>query len=78
MASCAHWFGQATLVRVVVAGASRSASTGVVYGPRSTGHTIAVVAGMGGVVASVGVVTVTVVAADEQVHRINSKETIPF
>lgn len=71
---CAYWFGQATLVHVIIACASLSASTGMVYGPWSTGHTIAVVAGMGWVVASVGMVTVMVVAVNEQVHKNNSKE----
>lgn len=74
----AYWFGQATLVHVIVACASLSASTGMVYGPWGTGHTIAVVAGVGWVVASVGMVTVMVVAVNEQVHKNNSKEIDPM
>lgn len=70
----AYWFGQATLVHVIVAHASLSASTGMVYGPWSTGHTIVVVAGVGWVVASVVMVTTMVVAVDEQVHKKKSKE----
>lgn len=59
---CAYRFGQATLVHVIIACASLSASTGMVNGPWSTGHTIAVVAGVGWVVASVGMVMMLVVA----------------
>lgn len=71
---CAYWFGQATLVHVIVACASLSASTGMVYSSWGTGHTIAVVAGVGWVIASVGMVTVMVVAVNEQVHKNSSKE----
>ena len=46
--------------------ASLSASTGMVHGPRGAGHPITVVAGVGRVVGSVGVVVVMVVAADER------------
>lgn len=61
-------------MHVIVAYASLSASTGMVYGPWGTGYTIAVVAGVGWVVASVGTVTVMVVAVNEQVHKNSSKE----
>lgn len=58
----AYWFGQAALVHVVVASAPLPAPTGVVDGPGGAGHAIAVVAGVGWVVASVGVVMAAVVA----------------
>lgn len=75
---CTYWFGQATLVHVIVACAPLPASTGVVDGPGGTGHTVAVVAGVGRVVASVGVVVVLVVAAEEQRHANSSKKLSPF
>lgn len=53
-------------MHVVVAGAPLSAPAGMVDGPRGAGHPVAVVAGVGGVVAPVGVVAVVVVAAEEQ------------
>lgn len=65
----AYWLGQATLVHVVVASASLSASAGMVDGPWGAGHTVAVVAGVGGVVASVAVGMVMVAAAYEQGHQ---------
>lgn len=62
----AYRFGQATLVHVLVACAPLPASTRMVHGPRGAGHPVAVVAGVGRVVGSVGVVVVMVVAADER------------
>lgn len=71
---CTYWFGQATLVHVIVACAPLPASTGVVDGPGGAGHTVAVVAGVGRVVASVGMVVVLVVAVvEEQRHSKSSK-----
>ncbi len=60
----AYRFGQATLVHVLVACAPLPASTGMVHGPWGTGHPVTVVAGVGRVVGSVGMVVVVVVAAD--------------
>ena len=51
-------------MHVLVAYAPLPASTGVVHGPRGAGHPVTVVAGVGRVVGSVGVVVVMVVAAD--------------
>lgn len=62
----AYRFGQATLVHVLVACAPLPASTGMVHGPRGAGHPVTVVAGVGRVVGSVGMVVVMVVAADER------------
>lgn len=70
---CTYWFGQATLVHVIVACAPLPASTGVVDGPGGAGHSVAVVAGVGGVVAPVGVAVVLVVAAEER-RRANSSQ----
>lgn len=53
-------------MHVIVACASLSAPTGVVDGPGGTGHAVAVVAGVGGVVASLGVAMVLVVAVDDK------------
>lgn len=64
--SSAHRFGQATLVHVLVSCTPLPAPTGVVHGPRGAGHPVAVVAGVGRVVGSVGVVVVTVVAVEER------------
>lgn len=63
---CAHRFGQAALVHVLVAGAPLPASTRMVHGSRGTGYPVAVVAGVGRVVGSVAAVVVVVVAADER------------
>lgn len=62
----AYRFGQATLVHVLVACAPLPASTGMVHGPRSAGDPVTVVAGVGRVVGSVGMVVVMVVTADER------------
>lgn len=69
-----YWFGQATLVHVIVASAPLPAPTGVVDGPGGAGHAVTVVAGVGGVVASVGVVVVLVVAAEDQRHADSSQK----
>lgn len=74
MLICTYWFGQATLVHVIVASAPLPAPTGVVDGPGGAGHAVAVVAGVGGVVASVGVVVVLVVAAEDQRHADSSQK----
>lgn len=63
---CAHRFGQAALMHVLVAGAPLPASTGMVHGPRGAGYPVTVVAGVGRVVGSVAAVVVVVVAADER------------
>lgn len=49
-------------MHVLVTCASLPASTGVVHSPRSAGHTITVVAAVGGVVDTVGVMVVMAVA----------------
>lgn len=67
--SSAYRFGQATLVHVFVARTPLPASTGMVHGPRGAGHPVTVVAGVGRVVGSVGMVVVMVVAADEREER---------
>lgn len=51
-------------MHVFVACAPLPASTGMVHGPWSAGHPIAVVAGVGWVVGSVGMVAVMMVAAE--------------
>lgn len=61
-------------MHVVVAGAPLSAPAGMVDGPRGAGHPVAVVAGVGGVVAPVGVVAVVVVAGEEQGRRIHQRK----
>lgn len=61
----AYWFGQATLVHVLIACTPLPASTRMVHGPWSAGHSVAVVAGVGGVVSTVGMVVVMAVAANE-------------
>lgn len=63
---CAYWFGQATLVHVLVACAPLPASTGMVHGSWGAGYPVTVVAGMRWVVGSVRMVVVMVVAANEQ------------
>lgn len=61
-------------MHVVVAGAPLSAPAGMVDGPRGAGHPVAVVAGVGGVVAPVSVVAVVVVAGEEQGRRIHQRK----
>lgn len=67
----AYRFGQTTLVHVLVACAPLPASTGMVHGPRSAGDPVTVVAGVGRVVGSVGMVVVMVVSADERKRERN-------
>lgn len=62
----AYWFGQATLVHVLIAYASLPASTGVVHGPGGTGHSVTVVAGTGRVVGAVSMVMMMVMAVGER------------
>lgn len=76
MLVCTYWFGQATLVHVIVACAPLPASARVVDGPGGAGHTVAVVAGVGRVVASVAVVVVLVVAAEDQRHADSCQKTV--
>lgn len=61
-----YWFGQATLVHVLIACAPLPASTGMVHGPWGAGHPVTVVAGVGRVIGSVGMVVVMVVTAEEK------------
>lgn len=65
-ACTAYRFGQATLVHVLIACTPLPASTRMVHGPRGTGHSVTVVAGVGGVVSTVGMVVVMVAAANER------------
>lgn len=64
-------------MHVIVACASLSAPTGVVDGPGGAGHAVAVVAGVGGVVASLGMAMALVVAVDERGHAHGSKNELP-
>lgn len=51
-------------MHVLIAGAPLPASTRVVHGPGGAGHSVTVVANVGGVVSAVGVVVVMAAAAD--------------
>lgn len=53
-------------MHVLIACAPLPASTRMVHGARGTGHSLTVVAGVGGVVSTVGMVVVMVVAANER------------
>ena len=72
--SIAYRFGQATLMHVLVACTPLPASTGMVHGPWGTGHPVTVVAGVGWVVGSVGMMVVMVVAPDETLTKTLTKK----
>lgn len=55
-------------MNVLIACAPLPSSTGMVHGPWGTGHPVTVVAGVGRVVASVGVMVVMVVVANKRVE----------